>query len=600
MAQTKKGSTLEYDNVLKYVLGEFGPYQAMCFCFLALTAIPSGMIAFSVVFTLAETDSWCKVPDVHRISQQICSANFSEDCQGFVKNLTTPLEMSHDPCGVAWKHSQCYRYNVTADDVIHYSASSAKEEWATKKDLIKCDQGWEYDKSQYKLTISQQFNLVCDRYHYNALLSSISFAGSLIGSFVFGMFLDRYGRLRGLMLSVVLLQAFGITTVFSPDFTFYAAFHLLLFIAVYAVYLSGFVLATEHVGPSKRTTAGMVVAMFYSVGYMLLALMAYNIRVWWKLQLAITIPHTIFLAYWLFIPESPRWLLSMGKVEEAEKIIRRSAKVNKVEIPSDLFEESWKPGLKDVEQDSMTDEETKTRMLDLVKLPNMRKKTLILAFNYLANSMVYFGLSLSTSSLGGSDYLNAFISAAVEIPGYGLPIFLMDSPRLGRRWCLFGSMILSGCGCIATVLVPVCGNLSWLRVTLAMIGKFGISASFGIVYVYSAELFPTPVRSFGIGICATCSNFGAILSPQILLLKTLWRPLPIIIFGILAIIAGILVLPLPETRGMKLPETMAEGERFGKKRNKNQYPGYGEIRKIELNDYYYYPENGVKAPLAEF
>ena len=55
----------------------------------------------------------------------------------------------------------------------------------------------------------------------------------------------------------------------------------------------------------------------------------------------------------------------------------------------------------------------------------------------------------------------------------------------------------------------------WATITLSMIGKFGISAAFAIIYVFSAELFPTMVRNSGMGASSLCARIGGIASPYI-------------------------------------------------------------------------------------
>ena len=52
-----------------------------------------------------------------------------------------------------------------------------------------------------------------------------------------------------------------------------------------------------------------------------------------------------------------------------------------------------------------------------------------------------------------------------------------------------------------------------MRITFAMIGKMCISGSFAIIYLYSAELFPTCVRSIGIGTGSTCARIGGLIAP---------------------------------------------------------------------------------------
>ena len=73
-----------------------------------------------------------------------------------------------------------------------------------------------------------------------------------------------------------------------------------------------------------------------------------------------------------------------------------------------------------------------------------------------------------------------------------------------------------------------------------------------------------PFRSAGTGLCSAASRIGGMVSPLIFLLEDTWAPLPFAIFGCSALLAGVLTFVLPETRGRSLPETLEEGERFGK------------------------------------
>lgn len=89
-----------------------------------------------------------------------------------------------------------------------------------------------------------------------------------------------------------------------------------------------------------------------------------------------------------------------------------------------------------------------------------------------------------------------------------------------------------------------------------MLGKFGITSAFSMVYVYTAELYPTVVRNMGVGASSMASRLGSILSPYFVYLGAYDRFLPYILMGSLTVLSGILTLFLPESYGMPLPDTI--------------------------------------------
>ena len=61
-------------------------------------------------------------------------------------------------------------------------------------------------------------------------------------------------------------------------------------------------------------------------------------------------------------------------------------------------------------------------------------------------------------------------------------------------------------------------DMNWLTIVLAMIGKLAITSSYGTVYVFSTEQFPTVIRNAGLGACSMSARIGGILAPYINLL----------------------------------------------------------------------------------
>lgn len=312
------------------------------------------------------------------------------------------------------------------------------------------------------------------------------------------------------------------------------------------------------VGKESRMVAGVVFMMFFSCGYMLMGVFAYFIHDWQWLQVALTIPGALFLFYWWFIPESTRWLLANNKKTEAIEQIQRIARSNRVVIPQEVLD-------KVVEAEVEVNSEInlkKPSLLDLFKTPNLRTKALLIFFDWFVISGAYYGLSWSTgSSLSGDPILNHVLSGAVEIPGY---IFLLLTlNRFGRKKILAGNLIFAGTVLLLSLIVPEKTN--WLVITLTMLGKMSITASYGTIYLFSVEQFPTVIRNVALGAASMAARIGGISAPFLLYLSTqFWPPLGVTFFGITALIGGLLSTFLPETYNTQLPETLADGERLGK------------------------------------
>jgi MFS transporter, OCT family, solute carrier family 22 (organic cation transporter), member 4/5 len=130
-----------------------------------------------------------------------------------------------------------------------------------------------------------------------------------------------------------------------------------------------------------------------------------------------------------------------------------------------------------------------------------------------------------------------------------------------------------------------CSDPLWISVSLAMLGKFGIAASFGIIFLYASELLPTVVRSQAMAVASFVAGIGLLAFPYIVFLVSrecavaagmaltfsivgqavYSRLLPMLIMGVLATAGAVASIYLPETLGVSLPQTLEEGEAFGRR-----------------------------------
>ncbi|XP_019622928.1 PREDICTED: organic cation transporter protein-like [Branchiostoma belcheri] len=536
---------VNYDKALKY-LGGFGPWQKRVYLLVCLPAIFNAFQTMGIVFIAAEPEFSCRQPDVNFTGLNATDAE--------IRNITVPWERKDDE----WKQSQCFRYsyNFSASDLQTTYQDFVDRYPVANRTKIKCDQGYVYDRSQFENTVVTQWDVVCDKKWQVNMIQSVWMAGLMFGSFFGGHAADIWGRKPVLLVLLAVLYLFGMASAFSPNFIVLVAFRFIMASACMIIFEIPFVIGAEMVSPEKRTLVGMIIMIYWAVGYVLLAGVAYLIRSWMWFQIAVTMPYLIGIAYYWLIPESPRWLISRNRHSEAKVIVEEGAKIAKVALPDEVFHDDT-PVTKDVEGGS---ERSLYTFVDLFRTPNLCKWTLNLFFNWAVNSMVYYGISLNAAAFHGNLYLNFAISGFVEIPAYIISIFILD--KFGRRCSLSSLMVVGGLACIVAFFIPK--HLFWLTTTLAMIGKFCITATFAIVYIFTAEIYPTVIRNIGVGMGAMMARVGGIVAPFIDLLGVYWTPLPYVIFGGTSIAAGLLALLLPETKGKALPETIEDGENFGK------------------------------------
>lgn len=307
------------------------------------------------------------------------------------------------------------------------------------------------------------------------------------------------------------------------------------------------------VGKESRLYAGTFVMMFFSAGYILSGGIAYFIHDWRWLQATLTIPGILFLSYWWIIPESTRWLLANDQKDKAIVQIKHIAKANELTVPQEVLDKLGN-------DNSCKVDEKKPSLFDLFKTPNLRSKSLLIFFDWFIISGAYYGLSWSTNSLGGNELLNFVISGAVEFPAYYFLILTLN--RWGRKVILTGSMVFGGAMLLLSLIISK--EHHWLTVLLIMLAKMSITASYGTIYVFSAEQFPTVIRNVALGAASMFARVGGILAPYLNFLSSFWKPAPFVVFGVTALLGGVLSTFLPETCNKELPETIADGERLGK------------------------------------
>ena len=112
-----------------------------------------------------------------------------------------------------------------------------------------------------------------------------------------GVLADAYGRHKTFYYSIVLLTLTGFAASLAPSFYWFAFFRVIA-VAAASGGIPSYILLMEVVGVSQRSFAGLFFSTFFSVGFMVLAVMAYLVREWRHLSLAVLLLTLLYLATW--------------------------------------------------------------------------------------------------------------------------------------------------------------------------------------------------------------------------------------------------------------------------------------------------------------
>ncbi|XP_078483503.1 organic cation/carnitine transporter 2 isoform X1 [Ciona intestinalis] len=523
---------------------KFGKFQKQVMLLLFLASIPNGISTIILVFIHDVPTHHCK-PDPN-ISLAIAVGG--TDLNSSLFNIPTEL----DAQGIEVP-SSCLKFKVNSN----YTGNNLNISGALT--VVQCDQGWVYNIKENQATVVTEWDLVCDNAWIRPLMTTLNLFGFLIGSMTSGVISDRFGR-RPVFLITTFIQFISLFVAsFAPTIESYAVMIFLIGLTGLINYQSAFVLGVELVEPSKRALMGTLINVAYATGYMLLPGIAYLLPDWRWLTRVSGLMGVLYQLFDRLIPESPRWLIRAGRVDEAKVILKKIAEVNKTTIS--VVDAKQLLNSKNVDsEDSVPVQQLS--YLDLFRIRDIRTRSLCIFLSWFSVGLLYFMISLNTSSLGGNKYVNCFLSAAVEIPAIITTYFTLE--KIGRVLPLSISFFIAS---LVYGSIPLLMQVNQTAVIVAaMISKFLATFIFLLIYIYTCEPFPTMMRHKSLGAASTIARMGGMVMPYLVYAgKKVHFSFPYIVMCVIGVLTGVSAMCLPETLNEPTPDTMEDALKLKRK-----------------------------------
>lgn len=384
------------------------------------------------------------------------------------------------------------------------------------------------------------------------LLISISYIGQIIGSIFFGWLAGRIGRVPCTIYTLLLFSVMSLVCAYAWNFESMLAFRFVQGlglggeIPVMAAYIS------EFASAERRGRFALTYQLLFVIGLVAVALVGRPVVLNWGWQALFfigAVPALLVLPFRRLLPESPRWLASRGRYEEADRVL--------AQIEDEISQHGAKK-LPPVPTDVPPVPPASTRISDLFKGVYLRR-TVSVWIIWFCVFFITYGLVVWVPSLYRTVYNvplddalhYGFVTSFAGLIGAVLCILLID--RVGRKPIMAISQLVSAVPLLVLATQP---QMAVTNVVALVAVSFGFNNMNSIMLsMYTAELYPTELRALGCGIGNAWLRFASVIGPLMVgaVLPLAGLPAVFVVFGVAAVIGGLVAwFVAVETRGKAL------------------------------------------------
>ncbi|OQS02871.1 hypothetical protein THRCLA_04805 [Thraustotheca clavata] len=357
--------------------------------------------------------------------------------------------------------------------------------------------------------------------HQIGILGSAAFAGSLVGGVFFGYLADVYGRKPIFMVTLVIFMIATLINGAAQSYAVFLAFRFIAGIGMGGELPVASTLVQELVPSAVRGRIIVLLESFWSIGCMIAVLLALELTksVSWRVVFYISaIPAFYAIAIRYIVPESPKWLASVGRMDEAEAIVEKIEKAHGVTYDKDA-EKLVVQNVAGMDLFDCSSLRFYERMAILFR-GEFAIRTIVLWTVWICLSFSYYAIYIWLPVLRGSEKggfnLNSSTGTMIfivfwQLPGYLSAAYIVEI--LGRKVTLATYLVCAVASALAFGYVE--NTKTNLMITGACMSWFMLGA-WGSLYAYTPENYPTSVRAMGASYASSFSRIGATAGPYVI------------------------------------------------------------------------------------
>ncbi|MBE5102272.1 MFS transporter [Priestia aryabhattai] len=381
------------------------------------------------------------------------------------------------------------------------------------------------------------------------LVGSSALIGLFLGSLILGWISDFIGRQKIFVFSFILITLASFFQFFADNAMTLVLLRILIGIGLGGDYSVGHTMLAEF---SPRKYRGVLLGSFsviWTFGYVASSVIGFYLSkmgpdAWRWMLLSSAIPALIILLLRIGTPESPRWLISKGRIDEAKQIVKKYVGENVV-------------------LDDETPVKT-TASFSYLFSKNLRKRTIFNCLFFVCLVIPYFAIYtflpdiLDTMGLSENFGTDLLLNSILVV---GALLGILFTIKYSRRGFLISSFIFLSVSLFLLSILPNNSNILMIVVFAAF--TLIMSAVSNLVGVFPAESFPTEIRSSGVGLATSISRLGSAIGTFLLPISISefgMSPTMLALTAVLVIGTIVSIAWAPETKALTLSEASGNNE----------------------------------------